>query len=595
MRRKSEQPFLPFDDAAPAARSEPGAAACGACAAAWQPSLFSRYESAGSIRWRRRSSSRRRSRSATRWSSGSPGNGHPWINLRVETVRTIAFRIAGPELAREGLRLLSRAQALALVEQACAEYLKPGAYFGELRDRPGFSRALSAHLRGDPRTPACPPRRCRRRPRRIPGAKELKGILARTKDLAAGRFIDSAAVLRRAPGPRRRSGRSASLVFDDADLTAVEREILEKVAGAKSRRLGSASPEGCSKSRRRHACSARAVKRTSSRGIPPRARAGVPFDLSRSCTPTPRPTPARRSSPASTASSAPSAVAIAATFTDPGQAALAFLDWIADGFEADVLRKSLASGAPTFERAEGRNSVRAWKRAVARALREAQIGWGARRHVAALDRRIVALEKPGEPGREADDAGERSSPSVPRGGPGGSPRRAPRRASPSALSSAPERRSGYMRPPGARARPPRASSANSPRRRPPDAAALAALEKLLGELEVLPATTLPPQDAAARLSDAVRALSIEADRARPGGIHIADYRAGDSRAARTPSSSASTRRGIRARTSRTPSPRRGTPADQLAPRAARAPPLSRPPPGNRPRAREVRRESGRRA
>jgi len=33
--------------------------------------------------------------------------GHPWMNLRVETVRTLALEAAGPEIAREGLRLLS--------------------------------------------------------------------------------------------------------------------------------------------------------------------------------------------------------------------------------------------------------------------------------------------------------------------------------------------------------------------------------------------------------------------------------------------------------------------------------------------------------
>ena len=44
--------------------------------------------------------------------------GHPWINLRVETIRKLAHAIVGPGLAREGLEVLSRAQALALVEPA---------------------------------------------------------------------------------------------------------------------------------------------------------------------------------------------------------------------------------------------------------------------------------------------------------------------------------------------------------------------------------------------------------------------------------------------------------------------------------------------
>ena len=130
--------------------------------------------------------------------------GHPWVHLRVETVRTIALRIAGPALSREGLRLLSRAQALALVEQACAEFLKPKSYFGELRDRPGFHRALQRtfeEIRAAGLTAAALPARAFDDPRKL---KELKGILSRyDEDLAAGRFIDSAAVLRRAAGTGR--------------------------------------------------------------------------------------------------------------------------------------------------------------------------------------------------------------------------------------------------------------------------------------------------------------------------------------------------------------------------------------------------------
>src|SRR5262245_64490918 len=72
--------------------------------------------------------------------------GHPWMNLRVETVRTLALSAAGPGLAREGLRLLSRPQALALVEQACAQALPAESYFGALRDRTGLHRAMQRTL-----------------------------------------------------------------------------------------------------------------------------------------------------------------------------------------------------------------------------------------------------------------------------------------------------------------------------------------------------------------------------------------------------------------------------------------------------------------
>jgi hypothetical protein len=41
------------------------------------------------------------------------------VNLRVETIRTLADAVTGFELAREGVTVLSRAQALALIERAC--------------------------------------------------------------------------------------------------------------------------------------------------------------------------------------------------------------------------------------------------------------------------------------------------------------------------------------------------------------------------------------------------------------------------------------------------------------------------------------------
>ena len=318
------------------------------------------------------------------------------------------------------------------------------------------------------------------------------------------------------------------LVVDDADLTAVERELLEKVAGANLRRLGSASPERWLEI----AATARLLRASGEeneiREVFRRVlEQEIPFDqieilhTDASTYPALAWELAREHGIECTFSGG-----VAATFTHPGQAALAFLDWIADGFEADVLRKSLASGALTFERAEGKGDALG-TRAVARALREAQIGWGARRHVTAIDRRIAELEKPGEPGREADDAGEAELAER-------SARRARRLAEARAAKSFVLRALERARCADANVCDLRALARGCREfvrefarvADPLDAAALTALEKLLGELEVLPATTLPPQDAAARLSDAVRTLSIEADRARPGRIHVADYRAG---------------------------------------------------------------------
>src|SRR5258706_8913047 len=125
--------------------------------------------------------------------------GHPWVHLRVATIRTLAHRVVGADLAREGVRLLSRAQALALVERACGEYLTAKSYFGQLRDRPGFHRALQRtfdEIRPAGLSPDALPAAAFEDARKL---KELKGILARyDPDLEKGGFIDSAAVLRRA-------------------------------------------------------------------------------------------------------------------------------------------------------------------------------------------------------------------------------------------------------------------------------------------------------------------------------------------------------------------------------------------------------------
>ncbi|MBW3565096.1 MAG: PD-(D/E)XK nuclease family protein [Acidobacteria bacterium] len=73
-------------------------------------------------------------------------SGSSWINLHVHTIDSLAASIAGGRLARKRIALASRAQRLALVEQACLEVLPPDGYFGALRAQPGFHRAMDATL-----------------------------------------------------------------------------------------------------------------------------------------------------------------------------------------------------------------------------------------------------------------------------------------------------------------------------------------------------------------------------------------------------------------------------------------------------------------
>ncbi len=457
--------------------------------------------------------------------------GHPWMNLRVETIRTLALGLVGPELAREGLRLLSRAQALALVEQACGEFLKPKSYFGQLRDRPGFHRALqrtfgeirAAGLSSDRLPPAAFDD-----PRKL---TELKGILARyDADLEKGGFIDSAAVLRRAVAAAKPSaGGPIYLVPEDSDPTAVERELLEKVAAGRLETLGAeplaAWAANASRARLVRAIGEENEIRQVFRSI---LEEGIPFDQAEVLYTDPSTYPAlawelacEYEIPCTFSSG------VAATFTHPGQAALAFLNWIGGGFEADVLRQALASRALTFDRAAASNDGAPGTRGAARAFREAQIGWGASRHAAALERLIAELSRPEELRRDAEEASENEK--------ADRARRRRRRLAAAiqargfatrALELSAEA-SGAACDPRALARGCRQFIAEFARvAGEMDATALAALEKLLQELEVLPPTRLDPAEAAARIADAVRALSIDADRPRPGRVHVAEYQAG---------------------------------------------------------------------
>ena len=186
------------------------------------------------------------------------------------------------------------------------------------------------------------------------------------------------------------------------------------------------------------------------------------------------------------------------------------------------------SAALTLARLPGGGPDAPGARAAGRVLREARIGWGAARHHAALDRLVAELSKPDEGGREDDDAGEEerrehaTAPGAPagRGEAGSRLRRAVRSSSPNAR---PEHRAISA----ALASATRTFVTEFARVADPlDGAALAGLQTLLEELELLSPAALSPAEAAARLADAVRGLSVESDRARPGRIHVTDVGSG---------------------------------------------------------------------
>ncbi|HEY6147378.1 MAG TPA: hypothetical protein VIZ69_06755, partial [Thermoanaerobaculia bacterium] len=332
----------------------------------------------------------------------------PWAHLRVETVRHLAHSVVGPSLAHEGLMLLSRAQALALVEQACKEALGPDSYFGRIADRPGLHRALQStldELRGAGLSAATFPVRAFHDSRK---AAELASILSRYEELlASGQFLDRPGILRRALQTVRAADRESGpwyLVPSRLELSSAERELVEKVAGPRWITLPSELLESWRDvARSAHLFRAigeenevREVFRRFLSGptatddvellyTDPKTYPALIYELS-----------CQYAVPCTFAGG------IAVTFSRPGQAAIGFLAWIGGGFEESELRSMVSAGAvdipATHSPSEPVPSIEA-----ARVLRAAAIGWGRSRHLTGLDRLIRELGKPDAAGRRASE------------------------------------------------------------------------------------------------------------------------------------------------------------------------------------------------
>ena len=443
------------------------------------------------------------------------------IHLRVETVATLALAAAGPALAREGARLLSRAQALALIEQACGEALTEGSYFGPLKDRPGFHRAIQSaleELRAAGLTPAALPISAFTDPRK---PRELRRILeSYGTALERGRWVDRAEVLRRAAelGSQQASG-PVYIVPEGLELSAVERRFLERLTD--ERRIAVRTDDPKTWTRR-----ARGARIFRASGEENEIRAvfrevlamGLPFDEVEIIHTDTTTYPALAFELASEHGiPATFSGGIAVSFTWPGQAALAYLGWIEEGFQAESLREALASGVLSFPR---EMSSRIGPLAAARELRRAAIGWGRERHLSSIDR--LAAEITYRRPRTDDDED-----------PAARKARRDRRLATIATARLFVARALSLAPAG-----PTADLATLARgarafvsefahiRGDLDAAGAAALGKLFEEFQSLPGRPTPLETAAGRLKEAVRALHASPDRPRSGRIHVADLRAG---------------------------------------------------------------------
>jgi ATP-dependent helicase/nuclease subunit B len=217
---------------------------------------------------------------------------------------------------------------------------------------------------------------------------------------------------------------------------------------------------------------------------------------------------------------------VAASFTRPGRAVIAFLEWIRQDFAADVLREALVSGSIRLPPAPGEEAP-VPARAAAREMREASIGWTRERHRRGLERRIAELSKPEKPRRGDEDST-----------PEDDERRAQARARRKQAALAARDfvwRALDLAPRSLEEPADLPAFARSARQfvrefgrvaDELDGAAATALDTLFAELEELPSPRLTAAEAAERLREAVSGLSVAADRPRPGRVHVAPFRDG---------------------------------------------------------------------
>ncbi len=440
-------------------------------------------------------------------------SGSAHLNLRPATIRSLALGLAGPELAKEGIRLLSRAQALALVEEASNEALASGSYFHDLRMRPGLHRALLMTLSEleHARIPIdrLPPEAFEDRRK----AAELSSVRRSLRaSLERNRFATPDDVLARAlANARGRKDGFEGVRFlrpDDLEISIAEEELVSHLAGARLTRLPVDVGDFAFASRTRilPATGEENEVRALLRLI---VSNGIPFDhveISSSEATTYDPLLfelfEEHGVPATFLDGLP------ASSSRPGRGALSFLDWISDGFSARVLATALADGLIELSTVRPAGS-RAGSGRLARLLLRARVFRGRGRYLP----RLAALRSRGE---AAPDDQE--------------PSRPPEAAAvlfdlvKKLLDLAPVPETTLSLPATARAT--GAFLAAFARiSAPRDGMVRDALLGLCGELAGLPERPLPPGEAAARLSEAIRELAVGGQTPLPGKLHVAPVEA----------------------------------------------------------------------
>jgi len=521
--------------------------------------------------------------------------GTSWVNLRFESIRTLVDAVIGFDLATEGVTVLSRAQALALIEKACDRALPADSYFASLADRPGLHRAVQRSV-DDLRLAGVLLSTVETSAFEDPAkARDLGAIVEAYEDeLHRGKFVDRPGVLARAIQKLERSdkrpwrGDSAWRLLEDVELSSQEERFLELATRGTLVRLESA-PRGETSPARESGkpgpvIPALALREqgvlpflaSPSRDRPVRVEAATSpapdigpdigpdmgmsghiaaaalgpeaaraqFEFVRAIGEENELRAAFRSILATDGRfdsaeviytrqesylplayeltselAIPSTFAegIAAAYTRPGQACLAFLRWVGEGWQASTLQRAARTGVIDL-RSDGSDEPRLSSASFARVLRDAKIGWGRERYLPRVKAWIAEQET------IDDEADERRRTSQMRDGARG---RAVKSILEELLTLSEDVAEGDEIEMGTLARSTSRFVAElSAVRSEIDGMAQMGLRRMLDELASLPSTTIRRSEATERLREAVTSLHVAASNPRPGHLHFAPVRAG---------------------------------------------------------------------
>ncbi|HUF17579.1 MAG TPA: PD-(D/E)XK nuclease family protein, partial [Thermoanaerobaculia bacterium] len=453
-------------------------------------------------------------------------DGTPWINLRVETIRTLADAVASFELVRERTTVLSRAQALALVERACDHaFREKQSYFEAIASRPGLHRAMqrsiddlrNAGLRAEDLQSAA-----------FESTEKASGLRLIFEEyeglLRDGGFIDRTGVLSVATRMLKDGARppygpgSIWIIAGDTDLTSSEEAFLALVTGGNAFVL--TVDDDAWRSSDAPIRIVRGVGEENEirgvfRSILERPDGFDQCELVYSERNGYLPLSYELSAEYSVA--ATFAEGLSASYTRPGAAALGFLAWVGGAFEAAEIETLLRAGAVDPWRGEERG-VSAL--AIARALRNARIGWGRQRYISRLEawsaaRRLLLKDTDlSDARRNAVERDlETSSAAIAFIEPLLTMTAGLAEGTMVKIESLAEATAFFVR-------------EKSAIRNEIDAMAERAIVRMLTELSSLPVAEVSRREASARLSDAVIELFVAASNPRPGHLHVVPVRLG---------------------------------------------------------------------